>query len=190
MCSVLYWATKNRKQMEHENYKCIICGNNKWTLKGPCPKDYNYDVFVCVCKFEYRTRKEEQMSDNADLNKRLTDAGMLTIEQMMQPANHFMIHAGMTDLTFFETWLERKCEEYTRMLARYELGDKPQDDMYEWIVSHRATFHEVLINYRAAKTNDKQHVPTNKIPLGIKKPTPPPVRILKESEEPPKRNEK
>lgn len=93
---------------------------------------------------------------DGELNECLKVLGMLTIEQMMQPINRFQIHAGMTDLTFFEQWLERRALEYTRMIARREIGEIDQpDDMYEWVLAHRATFHEALVNFRAAKAQDQ-----------------------------------
>ena len=85
------------------------------------------------------------------LDDQMKDAGMLTIDQMMQPVNQFQVHAGMTDLAFFEVWLERKAREYATMRIPYELGAKSKDhDLFEWVLAHSSVFHEVLVNYRAA----------------------------------------
>lgn len=87
-----------------------------------------------------------------DLSARLQANGMFTIEQMLQPLSRFQIHAGMKDLDAFEGWLDAKCREYTSMQARYELGDHDkEDDLYEWIVAHCGAYHDVLVNFRAAR---------------------------------------
>ena len=87
----------------------------------------------------------------SDLDERLRANGMLTVEEVLQPLNRFQVHAGMTDLAFFDVWLERKAREYATMRARYELGEKDKsDDLYEWVLAHSGAYHDVLVNFRAA----------------------------------------
>jgi hypothetical protein len=94
----------------------------------------------------------DPLSDEASLDDRMKAAGMFTIDQMMgiTPLSRFTIHAGMTDLKFFEAWLDRRAREMLMMRVKYELGDKPKDDMYEWVVSHAASLMEVRANFKAA----------------------------------------
>jgi hypothetical protein len=87
-----------------------------------------------------------------DFNTRLKEAGFLTLEEYLLPLNKFQIHSGMTDLNFFEEYLERKCLEYTKMTLEYELGDRDKnDDLFEWVLANMNAYHDILINYRAAK---------------------------------------
>lgn len=95
---------------------------------------------------------ESEDMPEADLDTRLTAAGLLPLSQMLAPMNRFQVHAGMDDLKFFETWLERKVREYTAMQARYDLGDRDKkDDLYEWVIAHAGAYHDVLVNFRAAR---------------------------------------
>lgn len=89
----------------------------------------------------------------AELDARLTKAGMLTVTQMLGPFTAFQVHAGMSDLAFFEKWLESKVVEYKTMRMRYELGDRDKDDeLYEWVLAHSGAYHDVLVNFRAASS--------------------------------------
>ncbi len=90
-----------------------------------------------------------QRVPEGSLDERLKANGMLTVEQCLEPASKFHVVAGMTTPEFFEQWLERKCREYISMHARYELGEKEKDELYEWVLAHMGAFKEVLVNYRA-----------------------------------------
>lgn len=89
--------------------------------------------------------------EKPDLATRMKAAGMLSIEEMMAPLNRFQIHAGMTDMVFFEQWLERKAREYAEMSAELDLDDAEDKELQEWVTAHRGAFHEALVNFRAAK---------------------------------------
>ncbi|WP_273785673.1 hypothetical protein [Brucella intermedia] len=91
--------------------------------------------------------------EEGDLNARLKAKGMYSIDEMMGnlPIDKWRVHSGMTDLTFFGEWLERKSREYLTMKAAYDVGDKDEsDELYEWVLAHYGAFHDVLVNFRAA----------------------------------------
>ena len=97
------------------------------------------------------------------LDARLKAAGMMTIAEMLEspPLTAFHVHAGVTDLTSFERWLEMKWQSYTTQQAALQLDNREDDELFEWVVAHSAVFSSVLINFRAAnipptedKTND------------------------------------
>ncbi|URQ76204.1 MAG: hypothetical protein NBV76_05435 [Candidatus Ochrobactrum gambitense] len=95
----------------------------------------------------------ELVLEKDDLNARLKAKGMYSIDEMMGnlPIDKWRVHSGMTDLTFFGEWLERKSREYLTMKAAYDLGDKDEsDELYEWVLAHYGAFHDVLVNFRAA----------------------------------------
>jgi hypothetical protein len=94
------------------------------------------------------------MSEHDDLDARMKAAGMIPFSSLMsnkQPVDHFMAHTGVRDHASFESWLTMRYESMLRMQLAYTLGDTPKDEMYEWVVAHTATFHEVLVNWRAMK---------------------------------------
>ena len=68
-----------------------------------------------------------------DLNARLKAAGMYSIPEMMgeTPLSRWTVQAGMTDLTFFEKWLERRLAQSLRMRVGYELGDNALNDAFK-----------------------------------------------------------
>lgn len=86
------------------------------------------------------------------LDDRLKSAGMLSVAELMAgaPLDAFMTHVGVSDLATFGQWVEMKRAEFLKLMARYDLGDKPKDDMYEWVVAHSAVFGEVHVNLKAA----------------------------------------
>lgn len=86
------------------------------------------------------------------LDDRLKSAGMLSVAELMAgaPLDAFMTHAGVSDLATFGQWVEMKRAEFLKLMARYDLGDKPKDDLYEWVVAHSAAFGEVHVNLKAA----------------------------------------
>lgn len=88
------------------------------------------------------------------LNTRLKSAGMYTIPEMMgvTPLTRWTVHAGMTDLDFFQAWLDRRLREFLRMKAGYELRDRDKgDELYEWVLAHSAALSEVRDNFLAAR---------------------------------------
>lgn len=94
-----------------------------------------------------------------DLNARLKAAGMYSIPEMMgvTPLSRWTVQAGMTDLTFFEKWLERRLAQSLRMRVGYELGDNDKDDeLYEWVLAHSTVLSEVLENFKAANAASSQ----------------------------------
>ena len=80
-----------------------------------------------------------------DLNARLKAAGMYSIPEMMgvTPLSRWTVQAGMTDLTFFEKWLERRLAQSLRMRVGYELGDNDKDNPGRWAV--RAYYHPLIL---------------------------------------------
>lgn len=97
--------------------------------------------------------ERERALEEGDLNARLKAKGMYSIDEMMGnlPIDKWRVHSGMTDVTFFGEWLERKSREYLTMKAAYDVGDKDEsDELYEWVLAHYGAFHDVLVNFRAA----------------------------------------
>ena len=87
------------------------------------------------------------------LDERMKAAGMLTLTEILaEPVmGKFGTHAAMNNMEFFGTWLDRKRTEFLKMRMAYDLGDKPKDDdLWEWVFAHSATFCEVFDNFRAA----------------------------------------
>jgi hypothetical protein len=103
---------------------------------------YRYD--------EYTAPPAPEVPD--DIDARMKTAGMLSASEIIagQPIDAFMKHAGVVDLESLIKWAEMRRAEFLRMQAQYELGDKPKDDMYEWVISHVAAFSELHVNIRAA----------------------------------------
>ncbi|ERL99757.1 hypothetical protein Q644_08980 [Brucella intermedia 229E] len=105
--------------------------------------------------------------EEGDLNARLKAKGMYSIDEMMGgnlPIDKWRVHSGMTDLTFFGEWLERKSREYLTMKAAYDVGDKDEsDELYEWVLAHYGAFHDVLVNFRAALSTPPDHADAGKV---------------------------
>lgn len=97
---------------------------------------------------------KERGEDDADLNARLKAAGMYSIPEMMgvTPLTRWTVQAGMTDLDAFAAWLDRRVNQFLRMKAGYELGDKDKgDELYEWVNAHSAALSEARENFRAVR---------------------------------------
>lgn len=95
-----------------------------------------------------------------ELDKRLEDAGMIAVAEMLRgaPLDGFMTHAGVNSPETFGQWLEMRRAEMLRLQAGYDLGDKPKgDELYEWVASHSAVLAEVHVNFRAAMGSKKPH---------------------------------
>jgi hypothetical protein len=96
--------------------------------------------------------------DTQTLDERLKAAGMFSVAELLTsaPLDRFVTHAGVHDLATFTQWVEMKRAEFLRLQARYDLGEKPPDDLYEWVASHSAAFSEVHVNLKAA-TSEPRH---------------------------------
>ncbi|CAD0264180.1 hypothetical protein DENIT_20063 [Pseudomonas veronii] len=90
--------------------------------------------------------------DSQSIDARLKAAGMLTVAELLEgaPLDSFLAHAGVCDIESYAQWVEMKRGEYARSQARYDLGEKEKDDLYEWIVAHSAVFALVHVNLKAA----------------------------------------
>lgn len=92
------------------------------------------------------------LDSDASLNERMLAAGMFSAIQLLaeKPMDAFIRHAGVSDLATFQQWLEMKRTQFIKMQARLELAKREDDELFEWVMSHAATFSEVMINFRAA----------------------------------------
>lgn len=102
-----------------------------------------------------------------DLSARMKAAGMLSLEEML--AGNIMgklsTHVGVTDFSSLQEWAEKQHEKYVRMRMRYELGDEPEDDLYEWVLAHAAVFGTVVDHLRkVAPTIESTHDADNETP--------------------------
>lgn len=90
--------------------------------------------------------------DNQTLDARLKAAGMFSVSALLAgvPLDCFVRQAGVCDLSTFAQWVEMRRGEMLRHQALYDLGDKPKDDLYEWVTAHSAVFAEVHVNLKAA----------------------------------------
>ena len=147
---------------------CVIDQSNLDYLKSgsdadvwPASRTEMGDVLL------YRAAPPAPVSVPDDIDTRLKNAGMLSAAEIIagQPIDAFMKHAGVVDLESLLKWSEMRRAEFLRMQAKYELGDNPKDDMYEWVISHVAAFSELHVNIRAAMLQGAEPVTTaNKLP--------------------------
>jgi hypothetical protein len=100
-------------------------------------------------------KRLEAKPESVLLDERLKAAGMYSVAEMLKgaPLDQFLTHNGVHDIDTFFQWVEMKRSEYLRMWARYELGDKPKGDLYEWVCAHQAVFSEVHVNLKAVIAN-------------------------------------
>lgn len=110
----------------------------------------------------------------ADIDARMKAAGMLSAVDIIagQPIDAFVRHSGVVDMGSLLGWAEMRRTEFLRMQARYELGDKEKDDLYEWVVSHVAAFGELHVNIRAAILQGKAEPVQSWIPCSDRMPDP------------------
>ncbi len=96
--------------------------------------------------------EENVTTDNAALDRRMKEAGMLSLSEMLErnPLGRFAVHAGVRDLATFEEWLVMRRKSMLGLQISLELDNKSDDELYEWAVAHAASFGEVLSNFRAA----------------------------------------
>jgi len=92
------------------------------------------------------------MKNSEDLDKRMAEAGMIPVSQMLEkiPLGNFMANTAVTDLKTFEEWIQMRREEFLRMQARMELNNEKEDEMYEWVIAHNAVLSEVMANFKQA----------------------------------------
>jgi hypothetical protein len=103
-------------------------------------------IDLLSCKVE-RGRQE--------LDKQMKEAGMSTIDEMVASLtdNPLLLQAEVVDLATFESWLEMKTREYSKMQAIRQIKKHEDDEMFEWILAHAALFSSVLAHYRKATAN-------------------------------------
>lgn len=109
---------------------------------------------------ELENYRNAQQVVPGDIDARMKSAGMLSAAEIIagQPIDAFVKHAGVVDMGSLVQWAEMRRAEFLRMQARYELGDKEKDDLYEWVVSHVAVFSELHVNIRAAMLQGAESV--------------------------------
>lgn len=91
-----------------------------------------------------------QTQDIEALDKRLKDAGMFTLTEMLSNKPHpLMMHAGVNSLESFEQWLSMRYRECLSLKAQLTVDGKENDELYEWSLAHAAVFGEVLAHYKA-----------------------------------------
>ncbi len=94
----------------------------------------------------------------AELDERLKEAGMIPLSKILNegsPTDQFMVHAGVKDLETFRQWLDMRHTEMMKMKARMLLDKKEDDELYGWVLSYAAVLSEVVVNFKAATTQDK-----------------------------------
>lgn len=94
--------------------------------------------------------KLHQVND-PELEKRMKEAGMRSIKDMLETNGPYDAHTGVVDFETFESWLSMKLREYITTMSLMKLDGEEDDDLFEWVVAHMATFHEVMANFRQAK---------------------------------------
>jgi hypothetical protein len=101
--------------------------------------------------------KEAEPAPVADsLEERMKAAGMLSVAELLAgtPMDAFTKHAGVNGIATLGQWAEMKRAEYIKLNARYELGEKPKDELYEWVLAHAAVFTELHVNLKAAQAGE------------------------------------
>lgn len=93
--------------------------------------------------------------NNEDLNKKLKENGMFSIEEMLSKESNYLdtftARTSVVDLESFEDWLYKRYKQILLQRISYELGEKNQDDeMYEWILSFSGVLREVISNWKQA----------------------------------------
>lgn len=90
--------------------------------------------------------------DGDDLDSQLTDAGMMTIGEMLKgaPLDAFIRHAGIVGVETFAAWLEMRRAECLKAKAAMEVQGMTEDEDYAWVMSHASVLSEVHINFKPA----------------------------------------
>lgn len=84
--------------------------------------------------------------NNKELDIKLKEAGLLTIEQIMNsPVHPLFMHSGVVDLQSLQQWVKMRYEESLRLKARVQLeeGMDSESDLAEWAIAFSAVFGEV-----------------------------------------------
>lgn len=84
----------------------------------------------------------------AELDKALTDMGMIPASQMIN-GHPLQRHAGVSDLDTFGEWLNMRHKELLQAKSEMIVDGKDSSDneLYEWVLAHHAAFSEVLVNF-------------------------------------------
>lgn len=83
---------------------------------------------------------------NEELDIRLKEAGLLTVEQLMNsPAHPLFMHNGVVDIPSLQKWVKMRYEGSLRLKARVQLeeGIDSESDLAEWAIAFSAVFGEV-----------------------------------------------
>lgn len=88
--------------------------------------------------------------NEAELDRQMTEAGMLTVGEMLAgaPLDGFIRHAGVVGVETFAAWLEIRRKECLTMKARMELRGEVEHEDYAWVMSHAAVLSELHINFK------------------------------------------
>ena len=102
--------------------------------------------------------KVQAMTDT-ELNEKLRERGMFTLDQMMgddvSGLGKFDTHAGVNTFDDLCEWVDKKRKEYTRMRLQYEIGEREDDELYEWVLAHIAAFTVVSKHLRKISAGAK-----------------------------------
>lgn len=102
--------------------------------------------------------KVQAMTDT-ELNEKLRERGMFTLDQMMgddvSGLGKFDTHAGVNTFDDLCEWVDKKRKEYTRMRLQYEIGEREDDELYEWVLAHKAAFTVVSKHLRKISAGAK-----------------------------------
>ena len=140
---------------EGEECAQVQCLEQSWH-RGPFADGDNNASAEAIAAWNTRTPIDEPIET---LDERMIAAGMIPLTRLLagkEPLDKWMVHTGTQSIELFQQWVERKHEEYMRMRMRYELGEKDKDDdLYEWVFAHAATFGEVSLNLKQAISAQK-----------------------------------
>jgi len=106
-----------------------------------------------ITREEWEVLRKSCQIPKKSIDEQMKDAGMMSVDQMMDglTKNPFMLQAEVVDRDSFESWLESKCREYSKMQANLQLSGDDEDEMFEWTLAHAAVYKSVLSNLRKVK---------------------------------------
>lgn len=111
------------------------------------------DVKTLLLKGLREVENIDRTTDIATLNARLKAVGMMSIEEFMDtnlPPSKYSTHVSVKDQETFCWWVESQLREYVTLEAKILLDKGEEDELYEWAVSHRASFSQVWDHMKAA----------------------------------------
>lgn len=111
------------------------------------------------CAQEFRNLPTNALeSEVDDLDTRMKEAGMVPLSELLAGTqlDRWRVHTGVTDVQSFLEIAEKKHESFTKLFIQYEVGDKEPDELYEWVLAHKAVWGDVVFNLRAAIEKGKQ----------------------------------